>query len=276
MAIIESNFFSKELFRSVPVDIILPTPESGDFFFDSKTFYPKEGQKYQVLYLLHGFSADHSDWQRFSRIEGYAQKKQLAVVMPGVDNSFYTNLPHGGNYYDFYTKELPEVMQKLFPISAKRENNFIAGLSMGGYGAFKAALRNPAQYAAAASLSGGMNIERPQPNGKRAEGQPQIPTAQFLWGAYGFDYEYYKPEEEDLKVMLKNAVEKKVDLPNLYMCCGTEDFIYKSNVEYRDYANGLGVDLTYEEGPGLHDWDFWDPYIRKILDWLPLQCGFVD
>jgi len=276
MAIIEGKFFSKELFRSVCVNVILPLPESGDYFFGSRTFYPKEGEKYQALYLLHGFSADHSDWARFSRIETYAQKKQLAVVMPGVDNSFYANLPNGGNYYNYYTKELPEVMQKLFPISAKRENNFIAGLSMGGFGALKAALRNPEQYAAAASLSGGVSIERPDPSREGVPGAPSVPTAKYLFGAYGFDYEYYNPEHEDLKALLKSAIESGRQVPKLYMCCGTEDFLYQSNLEYRDYALGLGADLTYEEGPGVHDWDFWDPYIRKILDWLPLKGGFVD
>jgi len=279
MAIIESKFFSKELFRSVCVNVILPLPDSGDNFFGSKTYLPHDGQKYQVLYLLHGFSADHSDWSRFSGIERYAQAKQLAVVMPGVDNSFYSNLPGGGNYYNYYTKELPTVMQRIFPISGKRENNFIAGLSMGGFGAYKAALLNPEQYIAAASLSGGMDIVGNYKKGSEDLSNskfPDIPIAHWLEGVYGSDLMYFNPETDDLRVLLMKALKSEKSIPKLYQCCGTEDMIYESNISFRDYARNLGADLTYEEGPGIHDWDFWDPYIRRVLDWLPVTGKFVD
>ena len=270
MAIIESKFFSRELYRSVSVNVVLPLPDSGDEFFTTKTPLPGNGKKYQVLYLLHGFSADHTDWARFSGIERYAQAKRLAVVMPGVDNSFYANLPHGGNYYNYYTQELPLVMERLFPISGKREDKFIAGLSMGGFGSFKAAIRNPDKYCAAASLSGGMRIKG------MSERPSAVPTDDYLAEVYGPNWEYYKPEEEDLFVMLENAVKNGVELPKLFQCCGTEDFVYGQNIEFRDHARSLNADLQYEEGPGVHNWDFWDPWIRRILDWLPLKCDLVE
>ncbi|MBC5581803.1 esterase family protein [Anaerofilum sp. BX8] len=278
MAIIESKFFSKELFRSVCVNVVLPLPESGDAFFGSRTLYPAAGQKYPVLYLLHGFSADHSDWARFSGIERYAQERQIAVVMPGVDNSFYCNLPEGGNYYDYYTKELPAVMESLFPISGKRENKFLAGLSMGGYGAFKAALREPGSYAAAVSLSGGMSCGAGEGWACTigSASPDEVPTDRFMRAAFGEHGEYLKPEENDLKVLLKAAMESGGPVPLLYQACGTEDFVYPCNVEYRDYAAALGAPLTYEEGPGIHNWDFWDPYIRRAVEWLPTSGGFVD
>jgi len=273
MAAFECKMFSKALFSSVSVNVILPTPESGDYFFGTKTFYPEPGQKYQTLYLLHGFTADFSDWQRFSRIEGYAQEHKLAVVMPSANNSSYCDLPAGGDYFAYYTKELPEAMQALFPLSAKRENNFIAGLSMGGYGSIKAALRCPERYIAAASLSGGFSSRAPGTEDKN--GSP-VDTAKWRKGCYGENYEFYDPGKEDCFVMLRNAAENKADIPRLYVCCGTEDFIYPANRDFRDFALALGVDLTYEEGPGVHNWDFWDPYIRKVLGWLPLANGFVD
>lgn len=76
--------------------------------------------------------------------------------------------------------------------------------------------------------------------------------------------------------MLKKAAENKIDLPKLYVCCGTEDFAYPGSRDFGALGKELGVDMTYVEGPGVHNWDFWDPYIRKILDWLPLTNGFVD
>ena len=269
MAIFECKLFSKELFASVCVNVILPTPDSGDYFLGTQTAFPKEGQKYQVLYLLHGISADHTDWARFSGIERYAQEKQLAVIMPGVSNSLYCNLIAGGNYYNYYTKELPEMMESLLPISAKRENTFIAGLSMGGFGAYKAALRNPEKYVAAASLSGGMS---------RVENRENVPIDTSKWSAaaYGKNGEYYNPNEEDLKVLLKKLIDSGRDIPKLYQACGTEDFIYAMNADFRDYARSIGAGLTYEESAGIHDWNFWDPYIRRVLDWLPTKGGFVD
>ena len=120
MALFQCKIFSKELFRSVNVNVTLPTPDSGDCFFDTTTKYPKTGEKYQVLWLLHGFSADESDWQRFSSIERYAQEKKIAVVMPDGYNSMYANNRFGAKYYNFYTEELPMVLRSLLPLSEKR------------------------------------------------------------------------------------------------------------------------------------------------------------
>ena len=274
MALFECNLFSKTLYSSVQVNVVLPTPESGDDFFGTKTYYPEEGQKYQTLYLLHGFSADYTDWQRFSRIESYAQQKQLAVVMASANNSSYCDLPHGGKYMQFFSEELPALVRAIFPLSDKRENNFIAGLSMGGYGSMKIALTKPENYIAAASLSGGLGsrIIEASKDPKR----PPIPSDKYRYNQFGENFEYYDENRHDVNVMLRNAVRDKVDLPRLYVCCGTEDFAYPNSVAFKNIAEELGVDLTYEEGPGIHDFNFWDPYIKKILDWLPLKNGFVD
>ena len=273
MALFQCKMFSKSLFRNININVVLPYPESSDFFLGKQTPKPsKDGEKYQVLWLLHGFIADESDWQRFSSIERYAQSKFVAVVMPDAYNSMYSNDPYGAAYYDFYTKELPEMMYDIFPLSRKREHNFIAGLSMGGYGAFKAALKNPEQYAAAASLSGGLNLYTDEDN--------TLGISKYMkaWkqSVFGEHMEYWKPEEDDLQEILRVQTEKKADLPKLYQCCGTEDFLYQDNIAFRDFAREKGADLTYEEGPGVHDFDFWDPYIRRILDWLPLTGTIVE
>ena len=270
MALFQCKLFSKELFRSVNVNVTLPTPDSGNCFFESAVKFPEPGQKYQVLWLLHGISADESDWQRFSSIERYAQEKNIAVVMPDGYNSHYVDNPWGGNYYSYLIKELPEMLRSLLPLSAKRENNFIAGLSMGGGGAFKAALLNPEKYAAAASLSGGLEAEVEAPGGA----MPYIQA----WNrsCYGMNNEYFDPAKHDVSVILRNQAAAGIKLPRLYQCCGTEDFLHESNLRFRDLARSLSVDLTYEEGPGVHNFDFWDPYIRRVLDWLPLAGGLVN
>ena len=88
--------------------------------------------------------------------------------------------------------------------------------------------------------------------------------------------EYFDPAKHDVSVILRNQEAAGIKLPRLYQCCGTEDFLHESNLRFRDLARSLSVDLTYEEGPGVHNFDFWDPYIRRVLDWLPLAGGLVD
>lgn len=270
MALFQCKLFSKELFRSVNVNVLLPTPDSNNDFFDSPTVFPKPGQKYQVLWLLHGISADESDWQRFSSVERYAQGKNVAVVMPDGYNSMYVDNPWGGKYFSYLTQELPTILCSLLPLSAKREDNFIAGLSMGGYGAFRAALLKPERYAAAASLSGGLTQKKLAVSGI----QKQV----LAWrkNAYGPNEEYFVPEQHDLQVILENQLRQGVELPRLYECCGTEDFLHQDNIAFRNQALEQGADLTYEEGPGVHNFDFWDPYIRRVLDWLPLKGKLVE
>ena len=142
---------------------------------------------------------------------------------------------------------------------------------MGGGGTYKLALRFPEKYAAAASLSGGLNTRRSNsPSGVSSR------SNEWRKFAYGQNFEYFVPQMSDLKQLLKRRVEEGADLPRLYQCCGTEDFTYPDNVTFRDYARELGVDLTWEEGPGAHNFDFWDPYIRRILDWLPITGKLVD
>lgn len=264
MALFQCKLFSNALYRSVNVNVILPLPDSNNDFFGADIRYPKPGEKLAVLYLLHGFSADESDWQRFSRIESYAQTRHIAVVMPDGYNSFYEDSPFGAAYATYVSEELPSIVESIFPISGKRENKFIAGLSMGGGGTLKMALRHPEKYAAAASLSGGIQTRSSNsPSGVSSR------SNQWRSFAYGLNSEYFVPEMSDLKVLLKQRLDEGADLPKLYMCCGTEDFTYEMNVEFRDYARSIGADLTWEEGPGAHNFDFWDPYIKKILDWLP-------
>ncbi len=273
MAIFTCNLFSKELFASTSVNVVLPTPESGDAFFGSHTFYPGPGQKYQTLYLLHGFSADYTDWQRFSSIERYAQAHQLAVVMPSANNSSYCNLRNGGNYYNYYLDELPAQMRAIFPLSAKRQHNFVAGLSMGGFGTLKAAFTRPGQFAAAASLSGGVGDRRP---GAQAANNSPIKTDKWKAASYGPNGEYFDPATDDLMGAAEKLAAAGAEVPRLYIACGTEDFTYAANLKLQADLKALGLDVTYEEGPGRHDMAFWDEYIQHVIDWLPLTGGFVD
>lgn len=155
MALIHCSFFSRTLMENTDLNIIIPTFDSADLF-NPKDHHPEHG--FKTLYLLHGMYGNYADWERYTGIEAYAQAKNLAVIMPSAANSFYTDMAHGNKYYTYITEELPVFAKSLFPISDTREDTFIAGLSMGGYGAWKIALNHPERFSYAASLSGAVDI----------------------------------------------------------------------------------------------------------------------
>jgi len=256
MALIHCDFFSEVLGLSVNMDVILPQATFSQIGMQGKSF----DDKHPTLYLLHGLSDDHTIWQRRTSIERYVAPLGIAVVMPAVHRSFYTDMHKGYRYWTFVSEELPAIARSFFPLSAKREDNFVAGLSMGGYGAFKLALRCPDKFAAAASLSGALDIVS-------AVKSRRVEEFEMIFG----DLDKVEGSENDLFYLAKKVAESDGPKPKLYQCCGTEDFLYASNVKFRDYARSLGLDLTYEEGPGTHEWGYWDMKIQSVLNWLPIQ-----
>lgn len=250
----------------VSMNVILPQPigDSAIGVDRGPAGVPEHG--YPTLWLLHGFSDDHTAWCRRTSIERYASGLGLAVVMPGVARSYYADMARGGAYWEFVSEELPRVCRRMFRLSSRREDNFTAGLSMGGYGAFKLALNHPDRYAAAASLSGALD-----PAGLLDE----LPERADEWTHIFGDPPRVEGTASDLLAQSAAlAAGEHQGLP-LYACCGTSDFIYHHSTKFRDHADGLGLNLTYEEHAGRdHEWGYWDQQIQRVLEWLPLpQSG---
>ncbi|MDU2778559.1 MAG: alpha/beta hydrolase-fold protein, partial [Staphylococcus epidermidis] len=132
MAHITLNYLSKTLGMHQMINVILPEDKS---YFDTN----ENAKPLKTMLLLHGLSSDTSSYMRYTSIERYANTHQLAVVMPNADHSFYSNMAYGHSYYD-YILEVYDYVHQILPLSKKREDNFIAGHSMGGYGAIKFAL----------------------------------------------------------------------------------------------------------------------------------------
>ncbi len=254
MALIHMDVFSQALGMAVNLDVLLP---------DSAQYpTPAEPKKYPVLYLLHGLYDDHTIWQRRTRIESYVAGKDLIVVMPSTHRAFYTNTVSGHKYFDYIALELPAICRAYFPVAEGRENTFAAGLSMGGYGAYKLAMTYPERYAAAASLSGAVNIEGMY---KRHVVVGENSEFEYVFGKQ----RSIKGSENDLFALTEKVIASGCEKPKLYMACGTDDtLLCDSRLFRRRY--GKEFDFTYEEGPGNHNWDFWDKYIQKVLAWLPL------
>jgi len=254
MAFLQVQFYSKALNVCSTVNVILPEPDQGIGVDASKV-----GKLPKVLYLLHGYSDDHSIWMRRTSVERYAAQHNLAVIMPAVNHSFYNNEVHGERYWDYISDELPKAMHRFFRLSDKPEDTFAAGLSMGGYGAWKCGLGAPETFGAAASLSGALDVVSLLKN--RAQDQN---TALFR-GIFGSVEETEGSDNDLLALMDKGA--GAPDQPRLYAWCGTEDFLYQDNLTAWEKARRLGYDLTCRQSAGDHQWKYWDQWIQEVLRW---------
>jgi S-formylglutathione hydrolase FrmB len=258
MAYLSCNFFAETLGVSTSMQVLLPQATgTGQIGLAGAPAH----ESYPVLYLLHGWSDDDTIWMRRTSIERYAADRGLVVVMPRVELSYYQNMASGMRFWDFVSEELPALCKQWFPISGSREETFAAGLSMGGYGAFRLGLARPDRYAAVASLSGALDVRSTMTairEGDRSAKREAI---------FGPGYKLLG-KDADLFQLTDALLQGGAPMPRFYQWCGTEDFLYQDNLAFRDQAIKKGLDLVYREGPGDHSWGHWDREIQPVLDWL--------
>lgn len=247
-------------------------PQSLGFHTNVYVILPHDSSKaikpYPVLYLLHGGAGNAQDWIRYTSIERYAEEHEIAVVMPEVGgSSFYGDMVHGYKYYTYLTEELPMVLNCFLPISNKREERFVAGLSMGGYGAYKWAFDRPEYFGAAANFSGISFIEEifDESRGEFARHARKDPKGicNLVWGGL----ENMLGTKNDTRYMVTHAIETQADLPRLYAAIGTEDFSYDCAKRYLSFLKENGIEVEYEEMSGAHEWKVWDAAIQHFIPW---------
>lgn len=251
MARLRCDFFADTLGLSTSMTVLLPQPAAAQIGVHATA----GAQDPPTLYLLHGLSDDDTIWTRHTSIERYASELGLAVIMPQVHRSFYTDEAQGNRYWTFLSEELPSIVNRFFRLSPRREDTFVAGLSMGGYGALKWALRQPHRFAAAASLSGALDMAQ---------------RSQVEWPG---DPGFFKRVFGDAPVAgtandLSRLVEQADEPPRLYVCCGTEDGLYADNLTFVDACRAQNVAVTTDFGRGEHDWAYWDAKIQDVLSWF--------
>lgn len=257
MALVHCHFFSQVLGMMSTMSVLLPDPRPTVEGYTP----PRWDYRWPTLYLLHGLPDDHTAWLRRTSLESYAENLQLAIVMPAANRSFYTDMAAGPRYWTFISEELPAVARHFFPLATEREANFVAGLSMGGYGALKLALTYPERYAAAASLSGVLDVAR-YAKDELANGQAEM---RHIFG----DPAGLANSANDLFRLAALLAASNRPRPKLYQWCGTDDFLYADNLRFQEHTQTLNLPTTCEEGPGGHDWSCWDVEIQRVLQWLP-------
>ncbi len=253
MALIECKFHSHVLGMASSLKAIIPEPLPDTLFAK-----PSVPRRYPCLYLLHGLSDDESIWQRRTSIERYAAGLPLVIVMPNGHRSFYTDMHDGFRYATFLADELPRLVEALFPVSDRCEDRFIAGLSMGGYGAFRSALSFPGRYAAAASLSGALDVARIV--------HERVTSCDEWLRVFGPVDSVAGSTNDLLSLAAKVASSDRP--PRLFQWCGTEDALLEHNRTFRDHASSVGLKVDYSESAGNHDWSCWDTWIQRVLEWL--------
>lgn len=264
MAYIQMNVMSEALMRTVNINVILPVdkiPFPG---------VPKpERKQFKTLYLLHGVFGSQVDWINGTNLQRWAEEKEVAVIMPAGENMFYLDQEKAHNFYgEFVGKELLELTRRSFPLSDKREDTFIGGLSMGGYGALRNGLKYWENFGYIAGLS---CADITKDIDKRTDDVEMFQESRSYAESVFGDLSKVKGSDKDIHWLIKNLREQGVELPKIYLACGDDDFLLEANQALRDCFAENGYDLTYEQGPGAHEWDFWNRHIKKVLDWLPLD-----
>lgn len=257
MGIFSGTFYSESLMQTTRIQVIFPDL--------SNDVTPVVTGTPRVLYLLHGLGGDCEEWTRFSKIEYYAKKYNFIIILPQVQRSFYCDTACGSRYFTFVADELPEICSRWFRLDTSRENTFIAGESMGGYGAFKCALSRPDRYGAAASLSGVLDYAALSCRILTGDWGDVLP--QELRGIHGT---VGLPEKKDDLLHLLQQTAPLARKPRLLQLCGTEDFLYADNQTFRRAAQEAHYPITYLEGPGDHEWPYWDKAIQHAFQFF---CG---
>jgi putative tributyrin esterase len=252
MAHLRCDFFSDALVLSTSMTVLLPQETTAQIGMVGEA----GGGPAPVLYLLHGLSDDDTTWLRRTAIERHVAELGWAVVMPQVHRSFYADEACGGRFWTFVSEELPALVSSFFRVSEAREDTFVAGLSMGGYGALKLALRQPGRFAAAASLSGVLDLA---PLVRAGAPRPEDPAMfeRILGPARSL------APGDDLLDLVRAA--QPAALPALYACCGTEDALLPGNQAFAAACAAAGIPLTTSWTPGEHEWGYWDAEIQGVL-----------
>jgi putative tributyrin esterase len=238
VAILRLQFFGDAIAKQTNMTVILPEDVGSDGPFP-------------VYYLLHGLSDDDSIWLRRTSVERYVSGMPLIVVMPDSGRGFYTDAVSGPAYERHIMEDVVGFVDRFFPTIASREGRVIGGLSMGGYGSMKLALKHPDRFCSVVSHSSAFDIR------KRLADKDRGPEFSRIFGD--------DPEKAHNDVFsLAQAIDPDL-LPAIRFDCGTEDGLLQENRDFHAHLDSIGVEHEYEEFPGGHEWGYWDLRVQEAL-----------
>ena len=262
MAVINSmTFFSKELAR--PVHFCAVFSNDCQWGVDTNPHFKRTAKN---VYLLHGYSGCDSDWLYGAPLQEFANRFNVNFFLPNGDNSFYLDQPETGyKYLQYVGKEFVEYTHKTFNVSDKREDNMIAGLSMGGFGTIHTALSFPGTFSKAMAFSSALIV-----NGLKDMSRDKedfMANYDYYEHTFGGDLSVAAETDINPEILAKKLMDSGAEKPELYMACGTEDFLIEPNRQFKAYLDSIGYPVTFFTGPGVHDMVFWRAQLEAGLEW---------
>ncbi len=241
---------SKLTNREMPYRVILPMSYNNS---NEKTFYP-------VIYLLHGLTGHFNNWTDKTKLAEYVAKYNYIIVTPEGGDGWYTDsttVP-ADKYESYIIQELIPEIDKKFRTIADREHRFIAGLSMGGYGAVKFGLKYPEKFALVGSFSGALGIV--------ALSSKSTTTFPSIKNVFGEDENPTRKNNDIFRFVRESNSEQIKALPFIYIDCGTEDFLFHSNRDFADLLIEKKINHEFRQLPGGHTWTYWNAQVQEFLE----------
>ncbi len=252
------SFFVSSLGRTKSITLLLP-----------ESYNPQV--RYPVLYLLHGYSGDHTNWTKLTKLAMYAGRLPLIIVMPDAENSWYVNSAtvEQDRFEDYVVHDLHRFIRQRYPIDTMKQG--IAGLSMGGYGAIMLAMKHPTRFQFAGSLSGALSYPGAMADTLRTPGRNLLPSLRRAFGERDVDFQ----NRHDVMLLAQKTI--RDSLPYFYFVIGTHDGFRDFLPAHRIVTNMLrssGVRYEYHETPGGHNWQYWNREIQPLLMMMKSVLGF--
>ena len=259
MVLFRGDVKSKSLQRRTSISVILPA-DNIHFLNDSEEIVP---QPYKTLYLLHGLYGSDDIFLANTSIQKFAEDHGMAIVIPCGENSFYVDNVRAHAYYGEYVgQELLDITRNIFPLSDKREDTYIAGFSMGGYGAIRNGLKYSQNFSKIGMISAALITDDVA---SYVSDDNVLRSRDFYESIFG-DLEKVEDSDKNPKYLIENCE----DIPDIFMACGVDDFLFEKNVDFYDFLMSKGIDVEFIEAPGEHTWEFCDKYIKEFIKTLSL------
>lgn len=257
MVLFRGDIKSKSLQRRTSISVILPA-DNIHFLQDSEEIVP---QPYKTLYLLHGLYGSDEIFLANTSIQKFAEDNGIAIVIPCGENSFYVDNKNAHAYYGQYVgQELLDITRNIFPLSNKREDTFIAGFSMGGYGAIRNGLKYSQNFSKIGMISAALITDDII---NYSDDSNVLRDKSFYESCFG-NLNELKGSDMDPKALIENTD----DIPDIFMACGVDDFLYDKNIDFYKFLKSNNIDATFVEASGEHTWEFSDKYIKEFIKTL--------
>ena len=254
MAELTVKIYSDALKRTVAFDMFIPNELNADAQYASRPM--------KTLFLLHGYTCPASNW-----VPQYlCEKYKFAVVIPNGNNSFWVDgSATGHNYGTYLCEELVNFLRRTFHLAMTPDDTYIMGFSMGGFGAIHSALMYSDTFGKAAAMSSALIIHKIAH--MKVGDTDDVANYAYYYAIFG-DLEKVEESDNNPENIAKWLIGEGSPIPELYMCCGTEDFLIENNRQFHEYLDLINFPHKYIESPGNHDNFFWDEYTVKFIDMM--------